>query len=149
LPVWEIGLSDLIQQVFGSADALLNQWFLIRAELKTSINYFETDIYRCSGKEFYSYTNPVWLKINSPNLTPESLVINDLNIFPNPARDKLNIKSEITGTIIIYSITGEILLTENIENSKQIDISILQNGTYFISFSGKGCNQFVKLVVIN
>jgi len=149
-PVWEINLSDLIQQVFGSADALLNQWFLIRAELKTSISYFETDIYRCSGKEFYSYTNPVWLKINSPNLTPESLVENDFTIFPNPATDKITIKSTselILGNLLICNELGEIVKEQQISGDCEIDISGLDSGVYFVKIKTTQSAVTQKLVV--
>jgi uncharacterized repeat protein (TIGR01451 family) len=69
-------------------------------------------------------------------------------IFPNPAADRLNIISDLNGTIVIYSITGNILLTKDFKGNEQIDISMLMKGTYLVRVEGINSSSFVKLVVI-
>jgi len=58
---------------------------------------------------------------------------NIIGIYPNPAKDLINIKNAENSNIIIYNIEGEEFF--NIENQKSIisvDISSLSEGLYFV-----------------
>lgn len=64
----------------------------------------------------------------------------ELNIFPNPAKDVLNITSDRNITDYkIYSITGE-LVSHSVdqENNSSINISELPKGTYLLRAVSKG-----------
>lgn len=64
--------------------------------------------------------------------------IYDINIFPNPASDLINVKSSLESNsdlqISIYDITGKVvnLNTNKLSDNVQINISSLVNGTYFV-----------------
>ncbi|MGJ8666913.1 MAG: T9SS type A sorting domain-containing protein [Patiriisocius sp.] len=76
-----------------------------------------------------------------------------LAIFPNPAKDLLNISMpnlESNATITIYSIQGKQLFSEILNTratAKNIDVASLQSGVYFIKIetqNGSLTKKFVK-----
>lgn len=70
------------------------------------------------------------------------------DIYPNPARDRIVIAgaNNMEMTIAIYSLLGELLMKQNLENSKNvIDISALSTGMYMIKLTGNGWSVQRKL----
>lgn len=58
---------------------------------------------------------------------------NDIVIFPNPAKNFINITNISNSKIEIYDIYGSLIKTENIKtNSTKLDTQNFPNGTYFI-----------------
>ena len=73
---------------------------------------------------------------NSVNLNSKNFNAgNDLIVYPNPVDNILNFKSDWeVNTVKMYSAEGRLINSDlNIQN-KQIDISHLQSGIYFIEF---------------
>ncbi len=68
----------------------------------------------------------------------------NLQVYPNPVKDKLFIQSE-TGIskFEIYDITGKQILTGNMANVKSINISALPTGVYVLKI-GNYSGKFVK-----
>lgn len=69
-------------------------------------------------------------------------------IFPNPAIDIINVKTEIAVDIYVYSTTGKLLLSGT--NSKKIDVSALDIGAYILKIKARKSNasasfNFIKL----
>lgn len=58
--------------------------------------------------------------------------IKELNIYPNPASNFVNFEIDglENGNVIINSITGQEVVNTTINNSKQVDVSNLNNGVY-------------------
>ena len=69
-------------------------------------------------------------------------------MYPNPASSILNL-SGVEGTIItVYNIMGEIIYSEDIKTpTTKIDVSHLENGTYFIWINGLPSQLVKKLIV--
>ncbi len=69
---------------------------------------------------------------------------NNLNVFPNPVKDKLTIKDENElGLITVYNSLGELILKENINATQhQIDLSKQAAGIYILQTQGK----YIKLI---
>jgi choice-of-anchor B domain-containing protein len=66
------------------------------------------------------------------------------SIFPNPAKDKIVLKSKEMGKIEIYNLLGVKLLESRKYNLlKEMDISILPNGLYIIKL-GQTTGKFFK-----
>lgn len=66
------------------------------------------------------------------------------SVYPNPCIDLLNINSTELFSGIIYSLTGQILMTFS---DKQVDVSDLETGTYFIQLTtsnGQSVMPFIK-----
>lgn len=56
-----------------------------------------------------------------------------VNISPNPTNQYLNISSDQTITAYqIISMDGKVLVNEQLDNVQQVDVSLLQEGVYFI-----------------
>ncbi len=78
---------------------------------------------------------------------------NNINVYPNPAQTDLFINSNnITGNtnVKLYSITGQLLIEENMEASmtNKINVSNLQDGIYMLSIAGNnGKNATIKVVI--
>jgi uncharacterized repeat protein (TIGR01451 family) len=72
-----------------------------------------------------------------------------LNIYPNPARDKLYIDTTIPDlNISIFTTTGQKVLDQPvILNHSGINIQHLQSGIYFYKIEGKAGNKIGKLVI--
>lgn len=68
-----------------------------------------------------------------------------INIYPNPTSSVLNIEVKEQTQISIINILGEVIKTETIIESSQVDVSNLNPGVYFIqdSKSGKAI-KFIK-----
>ncbi|MCD9853095.1 T9SS type A sorting domain-containing protein [Epilithonimonas sp. JDS] len=71
----------------------------------------------------------------------------NLQIYPNPVKDILNIKSiEPISGYEIYSLDGRKLTTGNKVNDSKIDVSNLTKGNYLIKFQTKGKEQTTKFI---
>ena len=68
-----------------------------------------------------------------------------INIYPNPANDKINIelKNEIKGNVVITNQLGQVVKEMNIDGKElTIDVEDLTSGVYFINVS----NQRMKFL---
>jgi len=72
----------------------------------------------------------------------------ELNIYPNPTSDKLNIKTtEINGEIAIYDIFGNRVVHQKINNNNtEIDVSQFSQGTYLVHVISNNRTQTSKFV---
>lgn len=75
--------------------------------------------------------------------------IKDLLVFPNPTQNKLIIHSAIHDfeSVSITDINGRIVMNSVNNNSKEIDVSNLKAGMYFITITsseGKVAKKFIK-----
>lgn len=62
----------------------------------------------------------------------------DLTIYPNPATDIINIRSESTfkGKLEVHSMSGQLLKSMVLDsNESQVQVDDLQKGTYLLSFT--------------
>lgn len=88
----------------------------------------------------------------NPNLSPcaalssDQFALNDARIYPNPANDILQVNTEVTiDKIEIYSLLGKKVLTK--ENSKEINVSLLQKGIYLVKIFSEKASIMKKIVV--
>jgi beta-glucanase (GH16 family) len=86
----------------------------------------------------------------SPNLTTEQgSLAKNFEIYPNPVRNQLNIRSgqDLSGgQAIVYDVTGRQVLFINLSSDK-IDVSNLERGTYTLVFTKNGqsvTKRFIK-----
>jgi len=75
---------------------------------------------------------------------------NEINIYPNPATDKITIETSevsIKGTLKIMNIEGQPLLMRQSTTVKtQLDISNLPNGIYFVRLTNERTVTMVKFI---
>ncbi len=74
---------------------------------------------------------------------------NAVLIFPNPSKDGLvtltNVKSN--SSITVYNVIGEVVYSTNAVENKQLDLSSLNKGSYFISVVNDN-NKITKKLII-
>lgn len=74
--------------------------------------------------------------------------INQLEIYPNPVTDVLNISTKLSKeeNAVIYNMEGRVVLKTKISNGKNtIDVSKLSKGSYIISLTeGNVSSKFIK-----
>lgn len=143
-------MSEFLTEVFGTTDAALDQWYLIRAELQTRRYYSEPEIYRCDSSDFYSYTNPIWLKINSSNNSTVYSQNLDFKVFPNPANGSVEIElssGTTNGNVSIFNSVGQVVFCENIYFNAKVKIDNLQPGIYFVRMESEHGRSSKKLVI--
>lgn len=71
-----------------------------------------------------------------------------VNIYPNPARETLNISNAETASIEVYDMLGRMILSkENISVNEQLNVSGLNTGAYFVKISKEGNVATKKFIV--
>ena len=83
---------------------------------------------------------PLTIIEGSSTLSVQDESLSDLIIYPNPAKDILNIKSlqnTNNGEAIVFDINGRRVLNSTILN-KTLDVSSLQTGLYFLKIESNG-----------
>lgn len=104
------------------------------------------------------YINPIG-NVTSIS-TDESLLGHQIQIFPNPANDFVNLKYELNNTahiqIEMYSILGEKVMMiepssikEKNKYNHSIDLKALSSGIYFIKFKINDSEAIIKLIRSN
>jgi hypothetical protein len=90
------------------------------------------------GYERAWYVKTDWTGCELENCTlsiaPKSENTSGINIFPNPANDKLQVSSdEIVKQCLFYDISGKVIMTiDSFQGSKNIDVSNMSDGLYLL-----------------
>lgn len=76
--------------------------------------------------------NNVTITVNKKDTGIDGAVANSLQIFPNPAKDEIFIKSELSiEKVEIYSFTGNLMISEN-DFHEKVSISTFPKGIYLL-----------------
>ena len=97
-----------------------------------------TGYFSTSGVNWYENETDL-LGLNDNELT-------SINIFPNPAKDVLNIKGLNAENLdlSIYNVLGKEIISSSLNSNNSIDVSSFQSGMYFLKF--KGINETYKFI---
>lgn len=120
----------------------LNTMLNIGLDYNTSFN--DGNLY------YYQSTVGYWLESSAPGtimmrpvfkspkigpLSVENNVLASAQIFPNPARDVLNIETgrgDFTGSVQILNMTGQMVQQQSIQSAAQLSIADLPTGIYML-----------------
>jgi type IX secretion system substrate protein len=101
-----------------------------------------------NGTLISEYTRKMIIAVDGPVANKEILAANQINIFPNPVREKLTITVPENWKdieITVLDVMGRKIYTDFIEN--QLDVSTLSKGLYWLQV--KSGNQFyIKKIII-
>ncbi len=110
-----------------------------------------------NGGGCYSTSLPVNIVVlQTREANPEMTGLTDMNVFPNPANDQLNIAFNATVetklNVKLIDISGREIQSMDVnpiigENKVQMDVSNLTPGIYFAYLVGEGQKQVMKVVV--
>lgn len=102
-----------------------------------------------SEKIFYWDIDDVWIIGEISTSVPENKM-NDIIIYPNPAKNKIYIENLINASIEIYSISGQLIIEKhNISGSYTLDISAIEKGTYIIKVLADEKSMTSEIIIVN
>ena len=104
-----------------------------------------------------TYTSSEWNEFPTNNCTDIgshnqtlaviNTVVTEFNFYPNPAKlNKLFFKSSRPLSLEVYSVTGKLIVSTTVDNSRPLDISSLNTGLYIIRMTSNNSTQIKKLV---
>ena len=92
-----------------------------------------------------TYGNPNILS----SLEAENIELEKALFYPNPAQNKININAVIPiEELQIFNINGQ-LVQQYVKPSKELELSSLENGVYFIQASNKQGKFYTEKLIIN
>ena len=74
---------------------------------------------------------------------------NITGLYPNPASHHINIKIPEEGKIVIYSLEGQVLLSQSVKPRSSLNIDMLPNGAYFYKIVTEKHTKTGKIIVDN
>jgi bifunctional DNase/RNase len=80
-------------------------------------------------------------------LDVEEIVSNNITVYPNPAKDVVYVKGELTG-YELYDLFGN-KLEQVSGNMEEIRVSDLSSGVYIIRLHTKNGKALTKKIIIN
>jgi len=104
-----------------------NEWYLM-------INLAITSSGPDANTVFPNQIEIDYVRVYQDNIMNSSYIDakNKYLVYPNPANDILTIEGNDVNNIKIFNIQGDIVLSNNINNNKKVDVSILNKGIYLI-----------------
>jgi len=134
---------------FGNWTGIQDDKYLgIRFEIDDNFHYgwilLTTIIHDYDDMEFtvkgFAYNTVVDEGIEAGDMGQVGIIdneVNDMSVYPNPARDIINLPSKInSGAITIYDISGRLVWENDVQPqlNSTIDVSMLNTGLYIIHF---------------
>ena len=130
---------NTIQQTTAKNNAY-NEYSITDVQPLNGTSYYRIEAVDKDGKKTYSKTEKIQLKIENEKL----------KIFPNPAKDIVNINYPNLKEVSILDLTGRILLQKTFSNSNNVQLNIgnLSKGVYVLKvIDVKGNALTGKLIV--
>ncbi|MNY11013.1 hypothetical protein D3C86_1440190 [compost metagenome] len=120
----------------STQDYIVDSWETVDLSSLGEIQFLEFEL-ESSDKNSMGILTPAYFALD--NITYGTASVNalsliDQEVYPNPTTGKFTVKSE-SGQIAVYSLTGELILTQTTNGIQEIDLSAVQSGTYLIQTS--------------
>lgn len=119
-------------------------------EMETPVSYYEkADTFKNSVSDY-----PV-KDVHSSSEDNNNLIISKINIYPNPATNRININLNLNSysdiEITLFNSIGNVVYSTLIKDKKQflktIDVENLNKGIYFLEIKTDG-NKTIKKIII-
>lgn len=79
-----------------------------------------------------------------------SAALEQLTVYPNPAKGMINVAQAEGANVAIYDISGRLVMSaEGISSNQQLNVASLVNGTYFVQVDLDGDQSIKKIVITN
>ena len=98
---------------------------------------------------------PVFSSASDPMVSVDKVIAKEeIEVYPNPANSILNInfigETNAEGlNVDLRNIYGQLIMSENLRGSTQIDVSNLADGLYFVHVYNQGEKGVIKKIVIS
>jgi hypothetical protein len=133
------------------ADSGFESYLWSTGESTESIEVFSTGEYTLIVTNEYACTDIDTIVVEIISGIGNQNMKDDIQIYPNPARDEFYISSEnqILERVVVYNSIGKIIISEKINsNIHSIDISKFSNGIYFVRLISKTGEIIIKPIHI-
>ncbi|MFY8034172.1 MAG: T9SS type A sorting domain-containing protein, partial [Flexibacteraceae bacterium] len=102
-----------------------------------------------TGTETYTFSvtanQPYRLQLRVGSVTGiESFKANVFEVYPNPASDKVTIRTNGTGTLEVLNVVGQVVISQPASETNEINVSKLAKGVYTVKFNGNSQKLVVK-----
>ena len=67
--------------------------------------------------------------LTTSKISPSTLI---LSIAPNPSSGRINFETSYNGQLFVYGIAGRLLKRIDLVNDNSVDLSDIDNGTYYL-----------------
>ncbi len=96
------------------------------------------------------YQQEFWARFFGVVSTNELYVVDQLNIFPNPAEHSFTVDLSEAANLEVYDLSGKIMSSVKLDEGTQtVNISQLPEGNYILKFRAGKMNYIERLLIIN
>ena len=94
-----------------------------------------------------SYQIPYAFGLTSTLSNEDFISNNYFSVYPNPTNSKVNIKSDNKfNEVEIFDVLGQKVLSSKISENQEIDMSLLQSGTYLLKLKNEDVIKTTKII---
>lgn len=120
----------------STQDYIVNTWKTVNLTSLGEIQFLEFEL-QSTDVGGFGMNTPAYFALD--NITYGTASVNESSlanqeVYPNPSTGKFTVKSG-NGQITVYSLSGELILTQTTNGIQEIDLSTIQSGTYILETS--------------
>ena len=142
-------LLDLLNNLFIS-NIPTGKYFYIRTEIRTFKDYGQNAaLYKKQTESFYSYTNPIWLKVTDNATVTNTMELNDdlLSVYNGNEQVTVVFQDENIKTIELFNSLGQCLKTTT-NNRMIIERNQFNKGIYIIKVTDINENTIIRKIYL-
>jgi hypothetical protein len=136
----------------NSKDYILTTWTWVNLKplkdidsLQITFESSDNGTWGMNTPAYFYMDNFTTMDANAPTAIDETVVLNNIQLYPNPANDRIYLSGENRiESLEVKDLSGRSLLKEN--HSSSIDISSLPSGIYILCIQGKEANSNKKFL---
>ena len=72
----------------------------------------------------------------------------NIKIYPTLIDNYLNVKTNVSGTLMIYSSAGQVLYNNALSDLQVMDLSHFDSGIYFVIFVGENTEKYTQTIIV-
>ena len=72
----------------------------------------------------------------------------NVKIYPTIVDDYLNVKTNVSGTLMMYNSVGQVVYNNTLSGLQVLDLSRFDSGIYLVVFVGKNAEKFTQKIII-
>ncbi|MDF3025778.1 MAG: hypothetical protein K0S23_85 [Fluviicola sp.] len=117
-------------------DYIVNTWETVDLTPLGEVQFLEFEL-QSTDEGSFGINTPAYFALDNISYGTASLnKLSSVNqeVYPNPSTDKITVKSP-KGQINVYSLSGELILTQTTDGLQEINLNTVQSGTYIIETS--------------
>ena len=98
-----------------------------------------------TGMGFDNQQLPVFCNFDVTQTSDNTTSINQVEVYPNPAKDRVAIKGIEAAEVQVYNALGQ--LVKSVRGTKEIDLSGLVEGVYLLRITDQEGNSYLEKIV--